>query len=239
MTLQISGLSQTLRAVTDLRQRILDGDLPGGARLFEVHLAAELGISRTPVREAMARLAEEGLLDRAPGGGFVVREFTLADAVDAIELRGVLEGTAARLAAERGAPETGIATMRALLERIDAALDIGAGIDLQAYSDLNTQFHATLAGLCGSAVLGREIDRVTRLPFAAPSAFLPGGSTADTFPVSLIVAQSQHRALVEAIVAREGARAEAICREHARAARHNVERHFANRHRVYTDSENR
>lgn len=228
MTVQLSGSSHTLRAVTDLRQRILDGDLPGGARLLEVHLAADLGISRTPVREAMARLAEEGLLDRAAGGGFVVRAFTLADAVDAIELRGVLEGTAARLAAERGAsPEA----MRETLARIDAALDGAGGIDLQAYSDLNTAFHAQLAGLCGSAVIAREIERVTRLPFAAPSAFLPG-SDSGAFPTSLVVAQAQHRALVEAIAGREGARAEAICREHARPARLNVERQFARR--MYT-----
>ena len=65
-------------------------------------LAKEFSISRTPIREALSRLAEEGLLERARGGGFVVRSFAIADVLDMIELRGVLEGTAARLAAERG-----------------------------------------------------------------------------------------------------------------------------------------
>lgn len=229
MVLRMSGLSATLRAVTELRQRILDGDLPGGARLFEVALASDLGISRTPVREAMARLAEEGLLDRAPGGGFLVRAFSLEDAVDAIELRGLLEGAAARLAAERGAPEAGLARLRGLLARIDAVLGAGGGVDLAAYADLNTAFHAALAELCGSAVLSREIDRVTRLPFAAPSAFVPGRGDDPGFLQTLLVAQAQHQALVEAIAGREGARAEAIAREHARAARRNVERLFARR----------
>lgn len=229
MALQISGLSHTLRAVTDLRRRILDGDLPGGSRLFEVALAADLGISRTPVREAMARLAEEGLLDRAPGGGFMVRAFSLEDAVDAIELRGLLEGAAARLAAERGAGAPALAALRGILARIDAVLGAGEGIDLQAYADLNTAFHAGLADLCGSAVLSREIDRVTRLPFAAPSAFVPGRGDDPGFLQTLLVAQSQHHALVEAIAAREGARAESLAREHTRAARRNVERLFARR----------
>lgn len=91
------------RAVIELREKILSGELPGGMRLFEVPTAELLDISRTPVREALSRLTEEGLLNRLPGGGFVVRRFGFADVVDAIEIRGVMEGTAARLAAERGA----------------------------------------------------------------------------------------------------------------------------------------
>ncbi len=77
-------------------------------RLFEVSLAETLEISRTPVREALSRLAEEGLLDRLPNGGFVVRRFGYEDVIDSIELRGVMEGTAARLAAERGASPEGL-----------------------------------------------------------------------------------------------------------------------------------
>ncbi len=65
--------SHTLRAVIELRQRILSGELAGGTRLLEVAMAEELEISRTPVREAMSRLAEEGLLERSKGGGFLVR----------------------------------------------------------------------------------------------------------------------------------------------------------------------
>jgi len=102
MTLTDAASTHTLRARIEVRERILRGDLPGGTRLFEVALAEDLGISRTPVREAMSRLVEEGLLERVRGGGFTVRRFALADVIDTIELRGVLEGTAARLGAERG-----------------------------------------------------------------------------------------------------------------------------------------
>ena len=74
------------RAVIELREKIINGELPGGMRLFEVPLAEALQISRTPVREALSRLAEEGLLNRLPNGGFVVRRFGYADVVDSIEL---------------------------------------------------------------------------------------------------------------------------------------------------------
>ena len=97
MSEQGPGLPQTLRATLRLRELILEGALRGGERLSEVPLAAELGVSRTPLRLALARLEHEGLVEPASGGGFVVCSFTLAEAADAIDLRGVLEGTAARL----------------------------------------------------------------------------------------------------------------------------------------------
>jgi GntR family transcriptional regulator, vanillate catabolism transcriptional regulator len=209
------------RALITLRQQILGGKVSGGTRLLEVALAEELQISRTPVRQALSQLAEEGLLDRAPGGGFVVRGFAYGDVLDTIELRGVLEGTAARLAAERGAAPARLDQLRDLLARLDACfIDT---LDLEAYSALNSQFHRLVSLLAGSDVIAREIDRVTRLPFAAPSAFVADNGGLEALGRSLIPAQEQHRALVEAIAAREGARAEAIAREHARLARRNVE----------------
>lgn len=212
------------RALITLRQRILSGGMQGGTRLFEVALAEELEISRTPIRAALSQLAEEGLLDRVRGGGFVIRSFALADVVDTIELRGVLEGTAARFAAERGAAPEKLRALEALLAEIDSCvLEKIKEIDLADYSRLNTRFHALLAEMAESPVLQREIERVTRLPFAAPSAFLADDMQIDSFRRTLIPAQEQHRALVDAIRAREGTRAESIAREHARAARRNVE----------------
>jgi GntR family transcriptional regulator, vanillate catabolism transcriptional regulator len=210
------------RALVTLRQRILAGDLSGGTRLYEVALAEELGISRTPVRAALSRLAEEALLDRTTGGGFVVRSFAQADVVDTIELRGVLEGTAARLAAERGAPAALLAETARILHEIDA-LFLTDSFDMEAYSRLNSQFHILLARLPQSAVLLREIERITALPFASPSAFLDDPSRQVALVKTLASAQDQHRAIVDAIRNREGFRAESLAREHARAARRNVE----------------
>jgi GntR family transcriptional regulator, vanillate catabolism transcriptional regulator len=216
------------RAVIELREKIINGELPGGMRLFEVSLAEALEISRTPVREALSRLAEEGLLDRLPSGGFVVRRFGYADVVDSIDLRGVVEGTAARLAAERGASPEGLARMKAIVDELDTCFGPHEDdVDFDSYSDLNEKFHIELAALSGSEVVRREVERAAALPFASPTAFLPNKLEIAAFKRSLRSAQDQHRAILNAIVAREGARAEFVAREHARTARQNLEYIFS------------
>lgn len=218
------GSTHAKRAAYDLRQRIVKGELPGGTRLYEVALAEELEISRTPVREAMSRLAEEGLLERARGGGFVVRSFTFSDVIDAIELRGVLEGTAIRLAAEAGVSDDKIKQIKALIAKIDAGFNTdGAPPNLEQYSGLNSEFHDKIAALCPSNIVRGELERVKSLPFASPSAFVFRRRESKAMTQSIIIAQAQHRAMIEAIERREGARAEALAREHARIARHNLE----------------
>src|ERR1043166_1434879 len=93
--------SQTARAFIGIRELLLHGEVARGERLSELPLVARLGMSRTPIRLALERLPPIGLFQTPATGGFCVREFTLAEVQDAIEVRGVLEGTAARLAAER------------------------------------------------------------------------------------------------------------------------------------------
>ncbi|WP_114966390.1 GntR family transcriptional regulator [Alkalilacustris brevis] len=212
---------RSTRAVMALRDRILAGALPPGERLFEVALAEELGISRTPVRSALAALEQEGLLERQHGGGYAVRCFSFQDVADAIELRGVLEGTAARLAAERGVTSRDLDAMRRLLAALDRAVD-PESYDFASYQSLNAEFHEALAALPGSQILRAEISRAGRLPFASASAFLQSQQAVPAFHRSLIAAQAQHHSIVEAIAAREGARAEAVAREHARQARGNL-----------------
>lgn len=216
--------THTKRALLELRQRIISGKLAGGQRLYEVALAEDLQVSRTPVREAMSRLAEEGLLERGAGGGFMVRSFSLEDVVDAIEIRGVLEGTAARLAAERGVDPKKLAAIKDTLKALDGCfgekLDT---VDFDLYSELNARFHVQLAELPGSNIVARELERAKSLPFASPSAFVPDSHELQSFRISLIVAQQQHQAIITAIEAREGARADAIAREHARIALSNLD----------------
>ncbi len=88
--------------VASLRRLISDGHYPAGARLAEEAVAERLGVSRTPVRLAFRTLAQEGLLQLAGKRGFVVREFSQEDVLAAVEVRGALEGIAARRLAERG-----------------------------------------------------------------------------------------------------------------------------------------
>lgn len=228
---EAAARTHAMRALIELRRQIIGGELAGGERLFEVPLAQALNISRTPVREALARLADEGLLERGRSG-YSVRTFVFADVVDAIELRGVLEGTAARLAAERGADPARLDALRGILAELDAALAApGSGLDFEGYLDANSRFHRGLAALPGSAVLERELERVTGLPFASPSPFLPDKDYFLVHRRSLDIAQAQHRAIVEAIAAREGSRAEHLTREHARVARDDMEQVLRERRR--------
>lgn len=212
------------RAVFELREKIVSGELAGGVRLFEVSLAEKLDISRTPIREALSRLTEEGLLERLPNGGFVVRKFDYADVIDSIELRGLMEGAAARLAAERGVEPKALEAIQETVAKLEACFgDLEDEVDFDAYSELNALFHQQLASLAGSDVIRREVERASSLPFASPSAFVRDKMRVSAFRRSLRSAQAQHHELVRAIAAREGARAEFIAREHARTARYNIE----------------
>lgn len=215
--------SQFEKALLELRSLILGGAFESNVRLPETALAERLEISRTPLRQAMDRLIEEGLLERIATGGCKVASFSVRDIIDAIEIRGVIEGTAARLAAERGADPRLMAQAEIELEAIDVALARPGGLDFAAYVRHNAAFHKILARLAKSPILEREVDRVTRLPLASPSAFLHGQEVIPDFQQSLSRAQRQHRELFSAIRDREGARAEALAREHARLARENLE----------------
>lgn len=216
--------SQTLKALMGIRDLVLDGDISRGERLSEVPLSERLGISRTPIRAALARLEQEGLLERIPSGGYLARGFTTDEVIDALEVRGVLEGTAARLAAERGVEPRKLIEIGKVVEALDETIHPDpAQMQFERYVELNAEFHRLLAALSGSETIRREIERATSLPFASPSAFLETQEAVIVFRRSLIGGQEQHRAIVQAIEMREGARAEAVTREHARLARRNLE----------------
>src|SRR5258708_11072920 len=129
--------SQTGRALLNLREMLLRGDFRPGDRISELPLVARLGVSRTPIRLALDRLANEGLLEIAPTGGFLAREFTLSDIWDAIEMRGVLEGTAARLAAERFAHDSDLDALRGFHREILSHGPAGSIDEFSQYMDLN------------------------------------------------------------------------------------------------------
>ena len=219
------GGSQAIKAQQRLRELILTGELAAGARIAELVLVDLLGVSRTPIRTALMRLEQEGLLEALPSGGYAVRTFSEREVADAIELRGTLEGLAARLAAERGVPPRALVQARDCLDQIDQVL-LDPSLSDEMFSDyvrLNGQFHRLLADMAGSGVLAREIERAGSLPFASPSSFV--GVHVNNAPARdmLVVAQHQHRQVLDAIERREAGRAEALMREHSRIARHNMQ----------------
>src|ERR1041385_6024774 len=98
---------------------LLAGEFDPGERISEHPLASRIGVSRTPIRLALERLAHEGLLEPYPTGGFIVRSFTLQDIWDGIEVRSLLEGGVARLAAERLAGEHDVDGLRKIQRDMD------------------------------------------------------------------------------------------------------------------------
>ena len=224
---EASGLqsrsSQTTKATLGVRQLVLEGELAPGERVPEVALAARLGVSRTPLRIALGTLAHEGLLEQLGSGGFVVRAFTRADIADAIELRAVLEGTAARFAAERLRSADELARLSESVAALDLVVDDLSPESLVRYVELNDRYHASLVELARSETLARAVAQVSALPFASPGAFVSSQAFLPRSREILIVAQHQHRALIDAIRAGDGSRAEEIAREHARLAKLNLD----------------
>lgn len=217
-----SERSQTTKATLGLRELILAGELAPDQRVPEVGLAERLGVSRTPLRLALSTLAHEGLLRPLPGGGFVVCSFTLDDVADAIELRGALEGTAARFAAERLVSDSELELLTSVTEELDAVVAEGTPA-LERFVELNDEFHTALVALAKSDALARAIANAVALPFASPGALVASQATLTREHEILVVAQHQHRMLVDAVRAGHGARAEEIAREHARLAKLNLD----------------
>jgi GntR family transcriptional regulator of vanillate catabolism len=216
--------SQTVKAQLRLRELIVSGQLQPGERVPELALVERLGVSRTPVRTALQSLQGEGLLEALPGGGYAVKAFGEAEVRDAIEVRGTMEGLAARLAAERGVAPLLMTEARECLAAIDAVLAAPAlaPTAFEGYIEHNARFHALLAEMAGSDVVRRQVERAAALPFASPNGFVMANTDGPGARDTLVVAQAQHRAVLEAIAAREGARAEGLMREHARIAQHNL-----------------
>ena len=224
--------SQTGRTLLNLRGMLLRGDFQPGERISELPLVARLGVSRTPIRLALDRLAHEGLLEASPSGGFVVRAFTLEDVWDAIETRGILEGAAARLAAERLEDESELTLLRRYRDEMDAMVEMDGDPDrfrepdidsFARYLDLNEAFHSEIVTLSKSSMLRRTLGQINSVPFASPSALLYVRTKLPRAPHMFAVSHDHHRCIVEAIEHRQGTRAEAVAREHARMTRGNVE----------------
>ena len=215
--------TQMTRALLSLREQILAGEFKPGERMSELRLVGRLGVSRTPLRLALAALEHEGLLRVLPTGGYVVREFTQADVRDAIELRGVLEGTAARFAAERGAARRDLRALKTINASVEPLVHRADYESFERYVDLNEAFHAQLLKMAASPLLERTLEAVSSLPFASPSALVLQHAQLPESREILIIANRQHRWLVEAIERREGARADSIAREHARLSLTNLE----------------
>lgn len=209
--------NQLTQAVVRLREMILRGKLPPGQRVAEIPLAELLGMSRTPVRQALPLLAQEGLLTELDTRGYVVRAFTAADIDAALDVRAALEGLAARRVAERGAS-------RAMIRDLRTCLDDGDEIlakrrveesDEARYAEMNQRFHSLILHESGSRILVDALERNARVPFAGPQALAFDKDRLEQMYALLSYAHRQHHSVVDALEGGQGSRAEALMREHA------------------------
>jgi len=190
----------------ELRRLVITGELAPGTRLVEDRLAARLGVSRNPVREALQALAAEGFVELSPRRGAVVASVTPQQAEDLFDVRVALEALAARLAARNAGP-AGVARLHAVLRQARHATEAG---DLDRVAALNTDFHGAVVELGGNdylAMLVAPLSRRVQWVFRA-SAEQRG-----------LHSWSEHEGLVQAIAAGDEAHAEALAVDHVRAAR--------------------
>jgi DNA-binding GntR family transcriptional regulator len=192
-----------IKVYTLLKNRILTGRLPPGGRLRETALAADLGVSRTPVRDALRRLEQDGLIVPAAGSAYEVFSPSRADMLHVYEARAAIEGGAARIAATRGAPAA-CADMEQVLTAMRRAY---ASHDSPGLIELDTGFHELLVAASGNPVL-EELH--TRLRTRLGQMRSASGDVTERGPEIL----EQHGAIIRALRTRNPETAEAAARAH-------------------------
>lgn len=158
-----TSVTSSERVATRVREMILDGRLAPGARLGEVDLAGHLGVSRTPVREALNRLGAEGLVEHVPNRGARVATWTVAEVESVFELRSALEPQLAALAVPAATAQD-IETLADLAQRMLHVGLPGPRRDLDAVVPLNRAFHDHLARLADHPALASALATAVKAP---------------------------------------------------------------------------
>lgn len=201
--------------LAQLRRAILNGELKPGARLFQEEVARQLGVSRSPVREAFFRLEAEGLVVMTPQKGAVVAQLDLDEIEEVHTLRAILEGHATQLASERAGPEL-LRRLERLLQEMLAAEQTE---DVERWVDLNREFHYAVYAASGGRHLLRLIKSLAVhmarhvLMYAAQPHLIP-------------MADAEHRQIYEALARGDALGARNVVEHHIRRSGHAVLSHL-------------
>lgn len=194
-----------------VREAIISGQLKPGERLMEIQLAEELGVSRTPVREAIRKLELEGFVLMLPRKGAYVANISMKDIVDVFEIRGALEGLAAQLAAER-ATEEDVERLERLLVEIGECIERN---DVEGLVQADTRFHEVLFTSSRNgrlqqmlSLLREQIQRFRTRTLSDPH--------------RMRVALDEHRSVAEAVAQRDGDLARRLAEEHIESAENSL-----------------
>jgi len=201
MPARASALAE--QAYVTLRDAILSHQLPPGTRLSVPEMARQLGISRSPAREAITRIAHEGLAHVEPHRGAVVADIRASDLIEIYAIREVLEGLACRLAAVR-ITDTDLDALGLLLEEHQEAVAAG---NAERHYTLDQRFHAAIRDIAGNSRLRESLDRLQGQIRVAMF-------TTRRSPGGMPQALAEHRLILEALATKEPTRAEQAGRGH-------------------------
>jgi len=212
-----------IQLAAQIRNDIFLGNYATGERLSETRLCETHSVSRTPVRLALRILESEGIVQRGEGRGYTVQSPTVADILQAVQVRGHLESLAARLLAQSPEREQHLPAMAGAIETIEQLLEVGQ-IDesiIQKMQAANKIFHSTILDSCGNEYVGFACQQISHLPMLAVGSMVFDRSVLDT-PESrergllrLRIGNVQHQVIYDAIKSGDAVRAEAMMREHA------------------------
>ncbi|MGN6244883.1 MAG: GntR family transcriptional regulator [Motilibacteraceae bacterium] len=201
----------TDEAYESLRASILGGEVAPGERLGEVELAEQLGVSRTPVREALRRLAADGLVEVLPNRGARVAQWTTEDLEEIYDLRAMLESHGAARAAER-IEDAELPELRRLCAEMEACAQRGRTRDLDRLAELNAELHRRIVDAAASPRLASLIAAVVQVPLVM--------RTFQRYDVDALQRSlGHHRELVAALAAGDGEWARSVMRSHVLAAK--------------------
>jgi DNA-binding GntR family transcriptional regulator len=196
--------SQSLTAYSELKRRLLDNEMQAGAQFLEQELAEMLGMSRTPVREAMIRLAEEGMVEVRPRHGMRVLPVSAKDMREIYEILTSLESTAAEQVARRGLSPDELAVLQVSVDEMEEALEID---DRRRWADADERFHLLLVEYCGNERLRSLVET-----------FWDQAHRARLITLSLrpkpTASNRDHAAVVDAIARRDAEAARKLHRKH-------------------------
>jgi len=214
---------------TRIRQDIILGTYREGERLSEAKLCETHSVSRTPVRLALRLLEREGVVRRGEGRGYQVISPTVDDIIEAVAVRGHLEGLAARLMAQNDDRNRYLDILQGAIESIDVAIakvaQVGRFEDVfcREAQAANEEFHRTILEACGNNYVRYTCEKISHLPMLAVGSMVFDRSMADSPELSerslfrLRMGNAQHRVICEAVEKGDPVRAEGMMREHAHA----------------------
>ncbi len=217
--------------VEQLRDLVMSGELEGGQRLQEVSLAERLQVSRTPIREALIVLAEEGLVEYRPNRGYVVRNFTLTDILDAYQVRQSLEVLACRLAAKVGLTEK---NQHLMLDFLNAGDELLAADRLDfskqaPWREVNDGFHSLILNIIDNATLTHCLKVTMNIPFASSRVVHWFDEEDMNGLYALRMVHDQHWSIYESIKAKDEYRAETAMRWHISYAVEHIKEKFGSK----------